>query len=658
MSKVLPLTCAWLVICAVANLASAQDRVASEQILPSTTKAWISIPNAADLIDQFNATGLGQLSKSDAMAPFFESFRDQMRKMLNEKNVRLGLRVEDLRNVRSGEICVAGVLSRPLGAENQTVTGTHGLVLLTDVAGKEQQAQELLAKVEREMLEQGAKLEPTQPIHGTEYSKWLVSNQNGLNHYTYQCLTEGWLIASDNETLFREILQRLKNPIQPEQLDRLAEVPAFQKIRQRTALDNVSAQLQWFVEPFGYIELADAIRSEQRVWKRRNDDIIPLLKEQGFDLIDGVGGWLAFNQGQRDMVHRTFVSTKEQRPGSRVSSLLDFKNRWDLSLAPQPFTPVDTASYLTLTWNMTGAYNNLQPIVDAILGDDVFNTTVEGIKKDFQVDLAEFVGLLNNRLTIISRTRRPVQFDSEQIAIVVGVQDRDSEIREWVFKMFKGKAEIATDEKRGLQYLVVDNGPVTDEEVDWDFDETFNKAGSGDQAQQNQVEQFRLFSKRHITVHHGHLIVANNMEFLIELVDQINPTLSVAPDYVQVQAELDTMATSERVFWRQFGRYDRILETNYEMMRQGKMATAETALARILNEAFKTEDETLQERIQQIDASKLPADYENLVAPYFGPSGTVGEVLDDGWLLSGVVLKKKRMNDDDFVEKPESNRRR
>lgn len=658
MSKVLPLTCVWLVICAIANLASAQDRVASEQILPSTTKAWISIPNAADLIDQFNATGIGQLSKSDAMAPFFESFRDQMRTMLNEKNVRLGLRVEDLRNVRSGEICVAGVLSRPLGSENQSAKGTHGLVLLTDVAGKEDEAKALLAKVEGEMREQGAKSEPTQPIHGTTYSKWLVSTQNGLNHYTYQCLTEGWLIASDNETLFREILQRLKNPIQPEQLDRLANVPGFQKVRQRTQLDGIAAQLQWFVEPFGYIELADAIRSEQRVWKRRNDDIIPLLKEQGFDLIDGVGGWLAFNQGQRDLIHRTFVSTKEQRPGSRVSSLLDFKNRWDLSLAPQTFTPGDTASYLTLTWNMTGAFNNLQPIVDAILGKDVFNTTVEGIKKDFQVDLAEFVGLLNNRLTIISKTRRPVQFDSEQIAIVIGVQDRDREIREWVFKMFKGKAEIATDEKRGLQYLVVDNSPVPDEDIDWNFDETFNKAGDGAQAEQNEVEQFRLFAKRHITVHHGHLIVANNLDFLMEIVDQSNPSLSSATDYQQVQVDLDSMVTAERVFWRQFGRYDRILETNYEMMRQGKMATAETALARILNEAFKTEGETVQERIQQIDASKLPADYENLVAPYFGPSGTVGEVLEDGWLWSGVVLKKKRMSDDEFVEKPESKRRR
>lgn len=655
MSKVLQLTCGWLAVCLLSSACWAQDRPASQQILPASTKAWVSVPNVAQLIVEFNATGLGQLTKSDPMAPFFDSFREQMRDMLNEKNVRLGLRIEDLRNVRSGEICVAGVLSRPLGMESQSVKGTHGLVLLTDVKGKETEAAELLSKVDRELREQGAKLETTQPIHGTNYTKWLISSENGLNHYTYQCLAEGWLIASDNETLFREVLQRLKNPVAPEQLDRLAQVPAFQKVVERTHLDNTERHLQWFVEPFGYIELADAIRAEQRVWKRRNDDIIPLLKEQGFDLIDGVGGWISFNQDHRDLVHRTFVSTREQRPGSRVTALLDFKNRWGLNLTPQTFTPVDSASYLTLSWNMSGAYNNLQPIVDALLGKDVFNTTVEGIKKDFKVDLSEFVGLLNNNLSIVSKSRRPVQFDSEQIAILVGVKERDADVRDWVFKMFKGKAEIIKDDARGLEYLVVDNSPIEEDEEIWDFDDAFNDDKSAQQ--ENEVEQFRLFAKRHIAVHHNHLIVANSLDLLQEIVDQKSPNLSSANDYQQIQDDLNLLAQPDRVFWQQFGRYDRILETNYEMMRQGKMATAETALARILNEVMKTEgEETVQQRIQQIDASKLPADYEKFVAPYFGPSGSVAEVLEDGWLWSGVVLKKKRAVEDEFVERPETSR--
>jgi hypothetical protein len=72
------------------------------------------------------------------------------------------------------------------------------------------------------------------------------------------------------------------------------------------------------------------------------------------------------------------------------------------------------------------------------------------------------------------------------------------------------------------------------------------------------------------------------------------------------------------------------------------MGTSNTVLARVLNRMMTEADSDSRE--QQIDGSDLPADFDKHVAPYFGPMGWVMETVDDGWLVSGVVLKKNSLS--------------
>jgi hypothetical protein len=106
------------------------------------------------------------------------------------------------------------------------------------------------------------------------------------------------------------------------------------------------------------------------------------------------------------------------------------------------------------------------------------------------------------------------------------------------------------------------------------------------------------------------------------------------------------------VSFRQFGRVDRALETNYEMLRSGKMGNSRTVMAKILNKAFQQEFETEAEkkdREQKLDGSKLPKNYAESIAPYLGPTGWVMETEKDGWRVTGCLLKKKSVSD--VVEK-------
>ena len=87
-------------------------------------------------------------------------------------------------------------------------------------------------------------------------------------------------------------------------------------------------------------------------------------------------------------------------------------------------------------------------------------------------------------------------------------------------------------------------------------------------------------------------------------------------------------------------------------MRRGEMASSQTMLARIVNRIFNkqaAENARLQGkefdkdavRKQELDGATLPKDFSKSIAPYLGYTGSVVELVDGGWRITGVVLGRK-----------------
>ena len=82
--------------CGSPSLVQAQDKktkIASENLLPATTKAWFSVPDGDLLKQQFEKTQFGKLTQDEELKPFIDSIREQVKGWINQKNVRLGLRI-------------------------------------------------------------------------------------------------------------------------------------------------------------------------------------------------------------------------------------------------------------------------------------------------------------------------------------------------------------------------------------------------------------------------------------------------------------------------------------------------------------------------------------------------------------------------------------
>ena len=195
-----------------------------------------------------------------------------------------------------------------------------------------------------------------------------------------------------------------------------------------------------------------------------------------------------------------------------------------------------------------------------------------------------------------------------------------------------------------------------------DLEDDFEEEDDED-PEEEEPKRFELFEKRYITVAGKagdksgiELLISNDKEYLKKILVRRKSKAAVAADFVRIKTTLATLTDDTKVAWRQFGRLDKGLETNYEMLRRGEMASSQTMLARVINRIFNKQAEENARlegkefdadavRKQELNGAMLPKDFSKSIAPYLGPTGSVLEVMDNGWRITGVVLKRGDASD-------------
>ena len=630
-------------------------RLGSAQLLPGHTKAWVSIPNMVQLTDSFKKTQFGVLAQGDAIKPFVESLKDQFHDWAAEKNVRLGIKIENIDEFYSGEICLAGVV--PVVAGQGIKRGSHGLVLLVDVSGRQDKAAKFLAEVNRRLVEKGA-VQDTIEINGASVTRSTIEKKKRLRagQTSLQTIFDGWLLASDNEKIFRDVMFRLATT-KPGKLkpDALAAQPAFKAVADRTSLAPHEAQYKWFVDPFGYIQLAQALADDEKETREHRDDWSKILKGQGFDVLKGAGGQGGFVLGEHEMLHRTFVYAPQKNltkpEQKRVFGLFDFSNTSDKTVTPADWVPSDLSAFFVGKWNFSSALENVGFLYDAFLDDPgAFERVLRDFQNDpdVQLNIRKLIGQLDNEWTILSATAKPIDGNSERVAIAFKMKAG----ADGAFVLDSIRRAIgngrATKIKLGGKTVIEVDSEVTgvDEEIPTDI---FDDPLEGDNLEDEEPEEeaFALFDKKYFAVEHGYLLVVNHKDYMKQiLANKQKKKLVEMSDYQRIDAALLKLVDNKVFSARQFGRLDKALEANYQLLRMGKMEQSTTVLAKVINQILKPKDSNAGDdkraEVKRLDGKDLPADYAKAIAPYLGIMGWAKEVEEDGWRISGCILKRAK----------------
>lgn len=638
--------------------ANVDKKIRSEYVLPASTKLWVSIPDAKELQARFDATQFGVLAKDPAFKPFADGLTDQAKQWMNEQNVRLGMELDDLRGVHSGEICLAGILPQVAGG---AVKGSHGLVLLIDVSETTKEAKTLQAKINKGLVANGATQEK-KVINGVEVTvsnlkrKRLRNNQSNYQAIVKPSKDSSWMLVSDNELIFRDVLKRLAAPGEIVRKGTLVSQEGFVEVMRRTSLDKKQSQIRWCIDPFGYIQLAQALENEKRGARAQRDDWASILKNQGMGAAKAVGGNIGIATGDHEILHRTFTYAPRNnnvKNAKRMFDLFDFSPVEGKPLTPPAWISSDCSAYVSGNWDMTKALGSVGHLYDAFIGEEgSFKRLLNDFKidPDMQLDIEKLVGLIDNRYTVVSETLNPIDEASE--CIVIGFPLKGDP--EFVFESLKRATRGEEITLGGVKAIKVESQSEI-EDIE-DEPTPFDLPDDEDDEEDAEARDFTLFEERYFVVNKGHLLVANNKNYLKKILAQKESKLAKAADYVEVKAALEKLSDPLKVSWRQFGRTDKALEANYELLRRGEMGKSQTILGKIVNQIFKkqaaeeaakageeTDDEIV--RKQKLDGSKLPADFDKSIAPYFGPMGWVLETESDGWGITGCVLKKKTMTE-------------
>ena len=637
----------------VADKPKDAKRRSTAALLPTSTRFWVSIEDLRRLETNLSNTQIGKLSRQDTLAPFFSSFEKQLKDSLNDNGIKFGLDVAAVEMLQTGEVAIAGVL--PEFAEGEKpLPFSHGVVVLIDVSPDIDTAVEFLGDAARKMKKRGAELEKVEIIE-TEVSKWTVevkAAKIARKQSSFVTVVDGWLLASDNESIFSNVLRRIKSK-EKMASGVLATYDPFTTVHEKTRVENVRADLRWFVDPLGYVRFADALAEGKKEVRQPKDRPLEALSKEGLDALKAAGGFVSFSTGEHDVLHRSLVYAKKEKARvpthKRLFALLDFAPEGYSVAKPPGWVPVDAAGYMSFTWNVNKAFDNIGPFVNAVLGKDVFEDVLKQMKQepDYQVDIKKMIQSIGNRVTVVASTEEPIDEESEKM--VVGIPVRDGVDTEWLIQSIGRVVQGKVKKLAGVTMVVDDRVEVEeeggiDDEIDPGLFEIDGDEDDEDEADAKEPPpRVTIFNRRIFVIKDGYLFVSNDKNYLKKIISmRRSASFEGSSDLVRMNTALEKVSDPAKVRSRMYHRLDQMMKTNYEMLRTGRMVESETFVARLLNRVYGKDAKGDKKRVQQIDGSELPENYDEEIAPFLGQSGWVMETTDSGWRFSGCLLAKEK----------------
>ncbi|MEI8373603.1 MAG: hypothetical protein WCJ35_12320 [Planctomycetota bacterium] len=616
-----------------------------DTLLPDTTVGFISATNSVRLTEQWNKTQLSKLMADPVMKPFEEDFRVQMQSQWSVLSGRLGIHLDDLRGVSTGEASLALIEPQP---------GKAATSLLLDVSGNLDKAKALLAKARAGLKGSGAQ-ETLQTICGTSVYVYVVplsqdqqvatgkggAAATAATGQTVYFLTENFFGACDDLAVVQDILTRLVNG---GQAGSLSQVTGYQMVMKRCAADapaDHAPGIRWFIHPLGYAEAVRAATPPEK--RRKGKTIIEIMRNQGCAAFKGIGGYIDVSTDGYQILHRTAVFAPP--PYKESMKMLVFPNNKDF--APQPWVGRDVATYFTVYVDILNAFDNFGSLYDEIINEKgVWKQTLDGMATDPsgpQIDLRkELIANLGQRVTMVTDYNLPITTTSERLLWAIETKD-EAAVAKAIEKCVKNDPtikkrsiaghvvwEIVEEEDTEVPMLKVDVPTLTPKK-----DEGKSKSDDKD----DQETEGHFLPHGAIAVARGQLFVASHIDFLVKTLEPLDEKsrLATQPEFQQVwNVTFDKLGLKQQAS-RGFSWTDRAVQPTYELIRQGKMPQSESLLGRALNSMAASSKSGLP-RHQRIDGSKLP-DFE-VVRKALGPSSAAMTSEENGWFAKGVLMTK------------------
>ncbi len=381
-------------------------RPRAPELLPANTLVYVRIASSQELVERFNETAMGRILKQEQVAPLIQQLYGVTSDAFKPAEEEIGVSLTDLLSIPQGGIVFALITPSD---------GPPALALLVDVGDSRPVVEKLIERGETEMA-QDDWTRSTEKLSGQEVVVHRRDRNDGevLAHF----FRDDTFVATSNLSVATGLLELWAGGDSAgngDATDVLADNEKFKTIMNRCrGSKDARPQLTWFVDP---VQLA-RVSVRGNIAAQASLAVLPVL---GLDGIEGVGGSLALATENFDMIGHVHVMLDTPRSG-----IVEMVALRPGDTTPEPWTPQNVASYMTLNWDIDLTYDTLAKLYDSFRGEgrlsrDVQARISEQIGVDFEKDILR---ALEGRVTVLTWFEPPAALESR--ARLVGVKLNDA----------------------------------------------------------------------------------------------------------------------------------------------------------------------------------------------------------------------------------------
>ena len=368
------LAAAALLICPLlAPPAASADDVPAARRLPPVTYGFVSVPDVETFKERYGETATSGIFDDPAFAELHGIVAEKFEEAGEELRSRLGVTLEELLEIPSGEVTFAVV---------QTAPRKVAVVGLLDYGTSADAVDALLEKAE-DALEENGSTRSEEPFEGTDVVVWTApepdaedfdefdedaTEEDGDPRKFGYFLKDSHLVVASDPAALEAVLVRWDGT----HSDTFADDEAFAYIADRTRTDDRAPALLWYANVYGSIRAAVSGTQQGGMAAQMALAYLPVV---GLDQFKAVGGSMDLATEEYESVGKVVFYADRT---DKALGLLKFS---PTAVAPPGWVRADAGSYVMANWDLAGAYDASRELYDSIVGPGEFDLKVDQLSE-------------------------------------------------------------------------------------------------------------------------------------------------------------------------------------------------------------------------------------------------------------------------------------
>jgi hypothetical protein len=327
-----------------ASAATAQ--VPSDRRLQPDVFAYASAPSVPELKARWNKSSRAKLLNDPALADVLGQITGKLDELAGNAEKELGVKPAELLAMLEGEVSIALLNT---GGNRIAVTA------FLDFGKQRKTVDALVVKLTKAATDKGAVLTETM-FQGTQINTLTPkANGNGgaINGSLNYFIKDTHIVLGSDRTALEAVLVRWDGKHERT----LADNQVYSYIAKKCRDADRQPALSWFVDPVSMIRTALTAGGGAKLQTAMILDFLPQL---GVEKLKGIGGSYDLAAGEFDTVSRAMMYV--ETPTTGVIDVFRFPAKQQV---PPNWVAADIDGYLTLNWDVDGAFTAIEKMVDS-----------------------------------------------------------------------------------------------------------------------------------------------------------------------------------------------------------------------------------------------------------------------------------------------------